>query len=107
MEVHKDLGHGFLEAVYQEALELELKQRGIPFVAQKGLTVTYKGIELKKRYVADFVCYGNILVEIKCISNIGKADRAQLLNYLRASGLRLGLIVNFGSRSKLEVERMV
>ncbi len=107
IEVHRHLGYGFLEAVYQEALEIELEQRGIPFAAQKALTVTYKGLELRKRYNADFVCYGKVVVEIKCMSNIGNGERAQLLNYLKATGVRVGLIVNFGSRGKLEVERMV
>ncbi len=107
IEVHKQLGYGFLEAVYQEALEIELKQRGIPFEAQTVLTVTDKGIDLKRGYAADFVCYGKVVVEIKCISSIGKAEQAQLLNYLKATGVRVGLIVNFGSRGKLEVDRMV
>lgn len=100
IEVHTQLGHGFLEAVYQEALEIEFSQSGIPFVAQKVLTVTYKTRELKKGYAPDFVCHGKIIVELKCVSNIGKSDRAQLLNYLKVTGLRVGLIVNFGSRGK-------
>jgi GxxExxY protein len=107
IEVHRHLGYGFLEAVYQEALEIELQQRGIPFASHKPLTVTYKGIELKKRYAPDIICYGKVIVEIKCISNIGSSDRAQLLNYLKATGIRVGLVVNFGSKTKLQVERMV
>lgn len=107
IEVHKTLGHGFLEAVYQESLEIELADRKIPFEAQKVLKIVYKGKPLKKAYVADLVCKGEVLVEIKCIPKIGDIERAQLLNYLAATGIKVGLIINFGSRGKLEIERLV
>lgn len=106
IEVHKRLGHGFLDAVYQEALEIELQFRGIPFESQKRLEVVYRDQVLKKGYVADLVCYGKIILELKCIPAITDVERAQLLNYLTATGMRVGLIINFGSRGKLEIERM-
>lgn len=106
IEVHKRLGHGFLEAVYQEALEIELRFRGIPFESQKRLEVVYRDQVLKKGYVADLVCYGKIILELKCIPAITDVERAQPLNYLTATGMRVGLIINFGSRGKLEIERM-
>ncbi|MCC6574348.1 MAG: GxxExxY protein [Planctomycetes bacterium] len=107
IEVHKTMGHGFLEAVYQETLEIELGDRNVPFEAQKALNITCIGRLLKKQYIADLVCFGSVLVEIKCIAKIGDVERAQLLNYLAATGIKVGLIINFGSRGKLEVERLV
>lgn len=107
IEVHRELGHGFAEPVYQEALEIELKDRGIPFESQKTLVIYYKGRMLTKHYVADFVCYGQIIVEIKALTKLSGTEEAQLLNYLKATGLRVGLLINFGSRGKLEWKRFV
>ncbi len=98
IEVHKELGAGFLEAVYQEALAIEFQKQGIPFEREKQLNIFYKGIELKKSYIADFVCYGNIIVETKAIKEISNSDQAQALNYLKATGFELALLINFGSK---------
>ncbi len=105
MEVHRILGPGFLEAVYQAALEHELALRDIPFEAQKRLAVTYKG-RLVGDYVADLVVDGQIILELKAISALTKAHEAQAHNYLAATGLRLAILLNFGGRS-LEQERVV
>ncbi len=107
MEVYNDKGAGFLEAVYQECLEIELGLRGIPFTAQKQLEILYKGQALKQRYVPDFICYDTIIVELKVATELGGDHRAQVLNYLKATGLRLGLLVNFGHGGSLEWERIV
>lgn len=106
MEVHRVLGHGFLEAVYQEALALEMTARNIPFEREKDLAIDFKGFPLKTRYRADFLCYGEIVVEIKAISSLTGHDEAQLLNYLKASHGHRGLLLNFGSPS-LQQKRMV
>ena len=107
MEVHSELGPGFLEAVYQEALGLELEGRGIPFAAQKILPIWYKGRSLKKEYVADLHCYGQIIVELKAMDRLGGKEQAQLLNYLQASRSPVGLLINFGSHGQLEWKRYV
>ena len=104
MNVSNELGCGFLEAVYQEALEMEFKECDIPFEPQKRINISYKNKMLKKEYMADFVCYDSIIVEIKAIRKITEIEEAQLLNYLKATKLPLGLIVNFGS-PKLEWRR--
>jgi|SRR5690606_32769187 len=106
-EVYKDKGCGFLEAVFQECLELELGLQGMPFQAQVPLPLSYKGVLLKQRYVADFVCFGKVLVEIKAVSRLTDEHRAQVQNYLHATGLRVGLLVNFGHFPKVEHERFV
>ena len=106
MEVHRNLGGGFLEAVYQEALALELGHRGIPYNREKKLEITYKGTKLEKYYIADFICYDNIIVELKALNTLASEHEAQLLNYLKASGKRLGILVNFGEKS-LKYKRMV
>jgi GxxExxY protein len=106
MEVHRQLGCGFLEPVYQEAIEIELMNHGIPFIAQKDLLILYKNKPLKKSYIADLVIYESIIVEIKAISHLTSIDEAQLLNYLKATGLRVGVLINFGSNS-LEWKRMI
>jgi len=105
-EVHNEEGCGFLEHVYQECLEIELGLQGIPFEAQKSLTLVYKGLTLKKTYVADFICFEKVIVEIKAVSNIIDEHRAQLLNYLNATGLPVGLLINFGHYPKIEYERL-
>ncbi len=107
MEVYWQLGTGFLEPVYQEALEIELRRRQIPFEAQKRLTILYKGQPLMKEYVADAVCYEQVIVELKARDRLIPADVAQLLNYMKATGMHVGLLFNFGSRGQLEWKRVV
>ncbi|HEY1427553.1 MAG TPA: GxxExxY protein [Caulobacteraceae bacterium] len=106
-EVNRYMGSGFLEAVYQECLAIEFAARGIPFVAQKPLPLTYKGQLLRQTYVADFVCFDAILIELKAVRELAPEHRAQVLNYLAATGLKLGLLVNFGSAPKARIERLV
>jgi len=106
MEVSNQLGCGFLEAVYQEALEIELAERKIPHVLQKRLEIFYKGRRLNKEYIADFLCHDRIVVEIKAIKSITVIEEAQILNYLKATNLPLGLVVNFGA-PQLEWKRYV
>ena len=106
-EVYKENGCGFLEAVYQECLELELGLQGLSFRAQVPIALTYKGQPLKQRYLADLVCYDKILVELKAVSTLADEHRSQVINYLHATGYRLGLLVNFGHHPKLEWERIV
>jgi GxxExxY protein len=107
IEVYNELGSGFLEAVYQEAMELELGLRGISFEPQKELCIYYKGRCLEKKYFADLVCYGAVLVELKVMRQIGSGEESQLLNYLNATGLRVGIIINFGDSGRLDWKRMV
>ena len=105
MEVHNELGNGFLEPVYQEALEEEFKIQGIPYVREKLLPIMYKGKQLKKEYYADFVCYDDIIVELKAVSVLSKPHKAQVLNYLNAANKEIGLLINFGE-TKLKWERL-
>ncbi len=105
-EVHRTLGCGFLESVYQEALEIELTNRGISYVAQKELPLIYKGRLLKKAYVADFVAYDKVIVELKASNGLTTVDEAQVINYLKATGLKVGVLINFGKDS-LEWKRKV
>ena len=107
MHVYNTLGPGFLEAVYQETLAIEFKKRGIPYEQEKELKVFYDGQELKQTYRADFVCYGNIIVELKAVSELDNSHRSQVYNYLKATGYKLGIIFNFGSREELQYERVV
>jgi GxxExxY protein len=107
IEVHREFRNGYLEAVYQEAMEIELADRQIPFAAQAELRIRYKGRLLKKFYIADLVCYGQVLVELKVQEQLMARDEAQLLNYLRATGLRVGLLINFGDPSRLDWKRYV
>ena len=106
MEIHGTLGHGFLEAVYQEAAVIEFPLRQIPFEREVQFEIHYKGTLLNTRYRADFVCFGNIIVEFKAQSQLTSADEAQLLNYLKATGFQRGLLINFGA-PRLEYKRMV
>ena len=106
MEVHRQLGSGFLEAVYQEALAIEFKNRKIPFVREKQLSVYYKGQVLVQHYIADFICYDKIVVEIKALSDLIGNHKSQVINYLKATGFSLGLLINFGKES-LESERLI
>lgn len=106
-EVYNQLGHGFLEAVYQEALEIELKKRGIPFEREKDIKIYYQGTELKQSYRADFVCHDKIIVELKAVSYLDSAHQAQVYNYLKATGYKLGILLNFGCAEGLERERIV
>ena len=106
-EVSKQLGIGFLEAVYQEALALEFEERDIPYVASPALGVMYKGKLLSQTYRPDFVCFDRVIVELKALRELAPDHRAQTLNYLRATGLHVGLLVNFGCAPKARVERLV
>jgi GxxExxY protein len=106
-EVHTELGHGFLEEVYQESLELELSQRGIPFATKPKLPLFYKGQLLRKQYEAGLIVIGEIVVELKAIKALLPEHDAQLINYLRATRKRVGYLVNFGSFPKLEWKRFV
>ncbi len=107
IEVHKVLGSGFLEAVYQEALEIELADRKVPFEPRKGLAVCYKGKPLRKAYEADLVCFEKIIVELKALDRLSGKEEAQILHYLKASGMRVGLRINFGSHGRLEWKRYI
>lgn len=106
-KVYNNLGHGFLEAVYQEALEIEFQRQGIPYEREKELRILYDGVELRQTYKADFVCYGKIIVELKAVPELCDAHRSQVYNYLHATGYKLGLLLNFGCSDELEKERIV
>ena len=106
-DVYNKLGHGFLEAVYQEALEIEFQRRNIPYEREKELKIIYDGVELKQTYKADFVCYDKIIVELKAVSALDDAHRSQVYNYLHATNYKLGLLLNFGCSDELEYERKV
>ena len=107
LEVYKEKGCGFLEPVYQECLEKELRLRGSPFVSQCELRLTYKGEPLTQTYKADLICHDKIIVELKAVKEIAPEHRAQVFNYLKATALRLGLLVNFGHHPQVEIERIV
>jgi GxxExxY protein len=106
-EVYKEKGCGFLESVFQECLELELSDRKIPFLKQPALQVEYKGRLLRQTYQPDFVCFNKVILEIKAVTKIADEHRAQVHNYLRATGFRVGLLVNFGHHPLVEHERIV
>ena len=106
-KVYNGLGPGFLEAVYQEALEIEFQRQCIPYEREKELKIVYDGVELKQTYKADFVCFGKIIVELKAVSALDDAHRSQVYNYLHATCYKLGLLLNFGSSEELEKERIV
>jgi GxxExxY protein len=105
--VYKDKGCGFLEPVYQECTEIELEFQKNPFAAQKRMKLTYRGRELKKTFKPDFICYEKIIVELKAVSHLIDEHRAQVINYLNATGMQLSLLVNFGHYPKLEYERII
>ena len=105
MTVHSELGCGFLEKVYKEALEREFTDKGIPFKREVNLKIYYKGTPLQQDYIADFVCYDKIIVELKAISKISDIEKAQVINYLKATGYELGILANFGETS-LKTERL-
>jgi len=106
-EVYKEMGCGFLEPVYQECLQLEFLDRGIVFQSKSELTLRYKGRILEKKYDPDFICFEKIIVEIKAVTELTSEHRAQVHNYLHATGYKLGLLVNFGYYPKIESERIV
>ena len=105
-EVHKVLGPGLLEKVYQEALEKELKLQGIPFEREKNFTIMYKGEALEQKYIADFVIYDKIVVELKAVDELLPVHTAQVINYLAITGYKLGLLVNFNAE-RIHPERIV
>jgi GxxExxY protein len=106
MEVHKALGHGFLEAVYHEALGMEFASQQIPYESEVALPIHYKGNLLLTSYRADFVCFENIVVEIKALNKLSSTEESQIINYLKATGIETGLLLNFGSKS-LEFKRFI
>jgi GxxExxY protein len=107
MDVYWQLGRGFLEPVYQEALDIEFRRRGIPYEPQQEIVIHYKGEALKKTYCADFICYGQIIIELKALEGLGGREVGQLLNYLKATKFNVGLLINFGSPVRLEWRRYV
>ena len=106
-DVYRELGCGFLEAVYQEALELELAAHGIPFKSQVDIEIKYKGQPLQQTYRADVVCYDKIIIELKAVKQLLPEHQAQLHNYLKATGMRLGLLVNFSHYPNADIQRIV
>ena len=106
MEVHKELSCGFLEAVYQEAVERKFLTQRIPFKAQPVIKIFYKGKPLNKKYQPDFMCHNKVIVEIKAVSTLSGIEEAQIINYLKATGLKVGLLINFGNKS-LQYKRLV
>ena len=105
-EVYKTLGSGFLEGVYQEALELELTSRGIPYMSQPEITISYKGSMLHQKYRADILCYDSIILELKAVNQLLPEHSAQLFNYLRATGMKLGLLINFSHYPGADIRRI-
>ena len=106
-EVYNEIGNGFLEAVYQECLLIEFNKQGIPFEEKPVLNIKYKDIELDQTYQPDFICYKEIILEIKSASNLREEHKAQIINYLKAAGKRLGFLINFGSHPKMEYQRII
>ncbi|MDO8264717.1 MAG: GxxExxY protein [Gallionella sp.] len=106
-EVYREMGCGFLEAVYQECLGKEFSKRGIPFVAHHELNLLYKGEPLRQTYIPDFICHQSIIIELKALAVTTGEHKAQVMNYLKATGMRLGLLANFGCHPKATVERIV
>ena len=106
MEVHRHLGCGFAEPIYQDALEIEFRLRGIPFQRENEVTVFYKEEELRNKYKPDFICFGEVIVELKALTVLGGTEELQVMNYLKATGFKVGLLLNFGNPS-LEFQRYV
>ena len=106
IEVHKELGSGFLEGVYQEALEMEFENFGIPFEREKELLIYYKNRKLQKRYKSDFICYNRILIELKALNQLTSEHESQIINYLKVTNLKIGFLFNFGEKS-LKYKRFV
>ena len=106
-EVYREMGCGFLESVYQECLVKELNLSGIEFEPQTQLHISYKGEQLEQTYKPDFICYGKIIIEIKAVKELTDEHRAQVINYLKATGIKLSFLVNFGHYPKVEIERLV
>ncbi len=106
-EVYKEMGNGYLEAVYQECLEIEFESKNIPYVAQPILKIKYKNRYLNKTYKPDLICFDKIIIELKGVKSITNEHQAQVLNYLKATELKLGFIVNFGAYPKVEIKRIV
>jgi GxxExxY protein len=106
MEVHKQLGSGFLEAVYQEALSMEFSKRNIPFKREVRLPIRYKGQLLATAYCADFICFDSVVIELKALAHMSGTEESQVINYLKATGYEVGLLLNFGGRS-LQHRRLV
>jgi len=106
-EVYNEMGRGFLESVYQECLEVELTSYGIPFEAQQPIELVFKGQELQRTFAPDLLCFGKVIVELKAVRRLAAEHRAQLINYLKACRLEVGLLVNFGSFPQLDYERIV
>jgi GxxExxY protein len=105
--VYNDKGHGFVEPVYQECVEIELGHCGIPYESQQELALSYRGKPLKHKYIPDLLCYEKIIVELKAVKEITDEHKAQVMNYLKASGLQLGLLINFGHYPGLQWQRIV
>lgn len=105
-EVYREMGCGFLEAVYQECLEKEMRLRKIPFIAQPELLLSYKGEALHQKYKPDMICFDKIIIELKAVKQTAPEHEAQLINYLKATRMKLGLLVNFGSYPKVNIMRM-
>lgn len=106
-EVYREMGCGFLEAVYQECLEKEFDKQKIPYISQCSLRLTYKGELLNQTYRPDFLCYSSIILEIKAVKDVLPEHKAQLLNYLKATNCKLGFLINFGGHPKAAIERLV
>ena len=106
-EVYKEMGNGYVEPVYQECMEKEFTIRTIPFIAQKEVDLCYKGEPLEQRYKPDFICFEKIIVELKAVKKLTDEHMAQVMNYLKATGMRLGLLINFGHYPGIQIERIV
>ena len=107
MAVHTDKGNGYAEPVYQDCMEIELRHAGVPFESQCNFPITYRNITLRHTYTPDLICYNKVIVELKAVKVLADEHRAQVINYLKVTGLRLGLLVNFGASGRLEWERLI
>jgi GxxExxY protein len=106
-EVYREMGCGFLESVYQECLLREFSDRIIPFIAQKELSIFYKSVKLEQIYKPDFICFDKIILELKAVKELLPEHEAQLFNYLKATGLKMGMLINFGHYPKAQIKRIV